>query len=92
MTKKKDLNRLRPLKLFKFSKNDEVVHSRRNMWGIMIRPSESYGRFKENKVSGFYHPNHTWRHLSKAYRKKVRKMKIAKYSRKGIKRRIKRAR
>lgn len=90
MGRKKDLDRLRPMVLR--DKEDRVVHSRRNMWGRIIRPSDAYGRYKENKQSGLYHQDYTWGHVCKAYRKKVRKIKIAKYSRKVMKKRIKQAR
>ena len=90
MGRKKDPNRLTPMVLR--DKEDKVVHSRRNMWGRMIRPGEAYGNYKENVISGWYHPDHKWKHVCKAFRKKVRKMKIAKLSRKGSRKRIKRAR
>ena len=90
MSKKKDLSRLTPMKLF--NKNGNVVHSRRNMWGRIIKPGDAYGMYKENRTSGFYHPDYKWKHVCKAYRKKVRKMKIAKLSRKGSNKRVKRVR
>jgi len=70
----------------------KVFHVRRNMWGRVVLPSKAMAGFKGLRENGFYHPNYTWKMLCKAYRKKVRKMKIAKLSRKGSKKRIKRAR
>jgi len=70
----------------------KAVHVRRNMWGHIIYPSRAYGNFKQLQSGGFYHPDYTWQMCCRAYRKKIRKMKIAKLSRKGSKKRIKRAR
>lgn len=73
-------------------KGELIKHPRRNMWGRVVLPGNAYRNFKELKAGGAYHPSYTWRQLCKAYRKKVRKMKIAKYARKGMKKRIKRVR
>lgn len=78
--------------IFRHNVNDKSVHVRRNMWGHVVLPSNAYRSFKELRHDRFYHPNYTWKLLCKAYRKKVRKMKIAKLSRKGSKKRIKQVR
>lgn len=70
----------------------KIFHVRRNMWNEGIRPGVAYTSFKELRENGQYHPDYTWKQLCKAYRKKVRKMKIAKLSRKGSNKRVKRAR
>jgi hypothetical protein len=67
-------------------------HPRRNMWGEIRLPSHAYENFKSLRNSGFYHPAYTWSQCCKAYRKKIRKNKIAKYARKGMRKRVKRAR
>lgn len=69
-----------------------IKHPRRNMWGRFIWPSRAYAAFKERIEEGIFHPDYTWKQCCKAYRKKVRKMKIAKQSRKGSNKRVKRAR
>lgn len=63
------------------NKKEVIKHQRRNMWGRVILPSIAYGNFKQLKQSEFYHPKYTWRMCCAAYRKKIRKMKIAKESR-----------
>jgi sugar (pentulose or hexulose) kinase len=70
----------------------KAAHVRRNQWGRIIRPSAAMNSFKERREEGIYHPDYTWKQCCKAYRKKVRKMKIAKLSRKGSNKRVKRAR
>ena len=75
-----------------FPKSSRRAHVQRNMWGVIIRPSKAMAGFKDLQSSGFYHPDYTWKQCCAAYRKKVRKMKIARLSRKGSKKRIKRAR
>lgn len=70
----------------------KIKHQRRNMWGHVVIPGIAYKNFKQKRADGEYHPEYTWKQCCKAYRKKVRKMKIAKYARKGMKKRIKRAR
>jgi hypothetical protein len=76
----------------KHLKGELIKHSRRNMWGHVVLPGSTYDSFKELRHSGLYHPAYTWKLLCKAYRKKIRKIKIAKYSRRGSKKRIQRAR
>lgn len=66
----------------KVRKGELIKHPRRNMWGDIILPSNAYANFKELRRNGFYHPRYTWKQCCQAFRKKVRKMKIAKYSRK----------
>jgi hypothetical protein len=73
-------------------KGELIKHPRKNMWGEVVVPSRAYHNFKELRSGGFYHPRYKWKHCCKAYRKKIRKMKIAKLSRKGLKKRVKRAR
>ena len=68
------------------------LHVRRNMWGQMILPELAYQAFKHAKIDGYYADNFTWRMRCQQHRKKVRKMKIARYSRKGMRKHIKRAR
>lgn len=58
-----------------------IVHVRRNMWGNIVRPGSAYSRFKDLKSNGWCHPDYTWKMCCEAYRKKIRKMKIAKESR-----------
>lgn len=70
----------------------KIFHVRKNMWNEGIKPGVAYQAFKELRENGQYHPDYTWKQLCKAYRKKVRKMKIAKLSRKGSNKRVKRAR
>jgi len=74
------------------NKDDKAMHLKRNQWGHVRSPSQAMHGFKEMQRSGFYHPDYTWAMLCKAYRKKIRKMKIAKLSRKGSKKRVKQAR
>jgi hypothetical protein len=74
------------------SKHAEVKHQRRNMWGHIVLPGNAYRNFRGSRANGFYHPRYKWKNCCKAYRKKIRKMKIARYSRKGMRKRIKRAR
>jgi sugar (pentulose or hexulose) kinase len=69
-----------------------IQHPRRDMWGKAILPGRAYQHFKDRQINGEYHPDYTWKQCCKAYRKKVRKMKIAKQSRKGSNKRVKRAR
>jgi len=73
-------------------KDGTAIHVRRDRWGHIILPSRALNGFKELKNGGFYHPDYTWAMLCKSYRKKIRKMKIAKLSRKGSKKRVKQAR
>jgi hypothetical protein len=63
------------------NQNGIAVHVRRNMWGHIVCPSHAYNNFKELKSGGFYHPDYTWHMCCAAYRKKIRKMQIAKQSR-----------
>lgn len=73
-------------------KGELIRHPRRNMWGRAILPSVACRNFLELRSGGFYHPKYKWKHCCKAFRKKVRKMKITKLSRKGSNKRVKRAR
>lgn len=56
-------------------------HLRRDMWGHGIRPSKAMKGFYSMRSSGFFHPDYTWRMCCAAYRKRIRKNKIAKESR-----------
>ena len=76
----------------KHLKGELIKHPRKNIWGHVVLPGSAYGNFKELRKERMYHPAYTWKLLCKAYRKKVRKRKIAKLSRRGSKKRIKRAR
>jgi len=76
----------------KYLKGQLIKHPRKNMWGQVVISTNAYNNFKSLRSSGFYHPRYKWKHCCKAYRKKVRKMKIAKLSRKGSKKRVKRVR
>ena len=73
-------------------KGELIKHPRKNMWGEVVIPSSAYRNFKSLRTEGWYHPKYTWEQCCIAYRKKIRKMKIAKLSRKGLRKRIKRAR
>lgn len=57
------------------------IHVRRNMWGTSVRPSRAMKSFYELRSNGFYHPDYTWEQCCEAYRKKMRKIRIAKESR-----------
>jgi len=59
----------------------KAAHVRRNMWGRIVRPSNAMASFKELQSSGFYHSDYTWKQCCAAYRKKMRKIRIAKESR-----------
>ena len=59
----------------------KIIHIRRNQWGQGIRPSSAMKAFYDLRSSGFYHPDYTWQQCCAAYRKKIRKMQIAKESR-----------
>ena len=50
-----------------------------DMWGKIVLPGEAYQSFKRNKSE--YHPAYTWRQRCAAFRKRIRKNKIAKESR-----------
>jgi len=62
-------------------KGELMKHPRKNMWGEIVLPSIAYSNFKGLRREGFYHPRYTWRMCCAAYRKKIRKMYIAKESR-----------
>ena len=70
-------------------KGEKIKHPRKNMWGEVVIPSRAYGNFKSMRADGRYHPKYKWKQCCTAYRKKIRKMKIAKLSRKGLRKRIK---
>jgi hypothetical protein len=76
----------------KYLQGKLIKKPRKNMWGYVVLPGSAYDSFKELRHNRFYHPQYTWKLLCKAYRKKIRKIKIAKYSRRGSKKRVKRAR
>lgn len=59
----------------------ESVHVRRDQWGRIARPSRAMRSFLDMRKSGYYHPDYTWQQHCAAYRKKRRKMRIAKESR-----------
>jgi hypothetical protein len=63
------------------NKDGVAIHVRRNMWGHIVHPSRAMANFKDLQKSGFYHPDYTWEMCCAAYRKKIRKMQIAKASR-----------
>lgn len=74
-------------------KHTKKQHARRNRWGAVVLPSRAYKEFKELREGGYgIEHNQTWAQYCTAYRKKLRKKKMAKYSRKGSNKRIKRVR
>lgn len=54
---------------------------KKNMWGVLVRPGLSYDGFKRMRAEGLFHPAYTWRQCCAAHRKRIRKIKIAKMSR-----------
>lgn len=56
-----------------------LIHVRRNMWGVPIRPSSPYRMFLYNR--NMFPKGYTWRMLCATWRKRIKKNKIAKHSR-----------
>jgi len=54
---------------------------KKDMWGRIVLPSRAYKSFKQLRSDGLFHPQYRWRMCCAKYRKKIRKMQIAKESR-----------
>lgn len=55
----------------------------KDQFGALKNPAVAYANFKQVRVMGFIHPDHTWAQANAAYRKKLRKRKIARLSRRA---------